>query len=48
MIAGIGIQTAEAGTGQGCNHKGDVSTTLDQHAPKAVNTNVPITPQPTF
>jgi hypothetical protein len=30
MIGGIGIQTAEAGTGPGCNHKGGASLTVDQ------------------
>ena len=47
MIGGIGIQTAEAGTGPGCNHKGGASATLDPNSPNAVNTNIPITPQPT-
>jgi hypothetical protein len=47
MIGGIGIQTAEAGSSSGCNHKGDASTTFDPNAPNAVNTNIPITPQPT-
>ena len=30
MIGGIGIQTAEAGPGPGCNHKGGTSATLTQ------------------
>ncbi|MDW3631859.1 MAG: hypothetical protein QOK71_10505 [Nitrososphaeraceae archaeon] len=47
MIGGIGIQTAEAGTGPGCNHKGGASATLDPNAPNAVNTNTPVTTQPT-
>lgn len=47
MIGGIGIQTAEAGTGTGCNHKGGASATLDPNAPNAVNTNTPVTTQPT-
>jgi hypothetical protein len=46
MIGGIGIQTAEAGTGPGCNHKGGASATLDPNAPNAVNTNTPVTTQP--
>jgi hypothetical protein len=46
MIGGIGIQTAEAGTGPGCNHKGGASPTLDPNAPNAVNTNTPVTTQP--
>ena len=49
MIGRIGIQTAEAGSGPGCNQKGGVATTtIDPNAPNAVNTNTPaITPQPT-
>ena len=48
MIGGIGIQTAEAGSNPGCNHKGDAATTIDPNAPNSVNTNTPaITPQPT-
>jgi hypothetical protein len=47
MIGGIGIQTAEAGTSPGCNHKGGASATLDPNAPNAVNTNTPVTTQPT-
>ena len=48
MIGGIGIQTAEAGSGPGCNHKGGAATTIDPNSPNAVNTNIPpITPQPT-
>jgi hypothetical protein len=47
IIGGIGIQTAEAGTGPGCNHKGGAATTIDPNAPNAVNTNIPITLQPT-
>jgi hypothetical protein len=48
MIGGVGIQTAEAGSSPGCNHKGDAATTIDPDAPNAVNTNTPaITPQPT-
>jgi hypothetical protein len=47
MVGGIGIQIAEAGSGPGCNHKGGASATLDPNAPNAVNTNSPITPQPT-
>jgi hypothetical protein len=46
MIGGIGIQTAEAGSGPGCNHKGGVSTTVDPNAPNAVNTDTSITIQP--
>ena len=46
MIGGIGIQTAEAGTGPGCNH-GAASATLDPNAPNAVNTNTPVTTLPT-
>jgi hypothetical protein len=47
MIGGIGIQTAEAGTGPGCNHKGGSSLTVDPNSPNAVNTNTPVTTQPT-
>jgi hypothetical protein len=47
IIGGIGIQTAEAGTGPGCNHKGGAVTTIDPNAHNAVNTNIPITLQPT-
>ncbi|HEU4822549.1 MAG TPA: hypothetical protein VFS97_03925 [Nitrososphaeraceae archaeon] len=48
MMGGVGIQTAEAGSSPGCNHKGDATTTIDPNAPNAVNTNTPtITPQPT-
>lgn len=48
MIGGIGIQTAEADSSPGCNHKGDAATTIDPNAPNTVNTNTPaITPQPT-
>lgn len=48
MIGGFGIQTAEAGSGPGCNHKGGAATTIDPNAPNAVNTNIPpTTPQPT-
>jgi hypothetical protein len=48
MIGGVGIQTAEAGSSPGCNHKGDAATTtVDPNAPNAVNANIPITPQPT-
>jgi hypothetical protein len=47
MIGGIGIQTAEAGTGPGCNHKGGASSTVDPNSPNAVNTNTPVTTQPT-
>ena len=46
MIGGIGIQTAEAGSGPGCNHKGGASTTVDPNAPNAVNTDISITTQP--
>ena len=48
MIGGVGIQTAEAGSGPGCNHKGGAAITIDPNAPNAVNTNIqPTTPQPT-
>jgi hypothetical protein len=47
IIGGIGIQTAEAGSGPGCNHKGGAAATIDPNAPNAVNTDVPITTQPT-
>jgi hypothetical protein len=47
MIGGIGIQTAEAGSGPGCNHKGGASTTVDPNVPNAVNTDIPLTTQPT-
>lgn len=48
MIGGIGIQTAEAGSGPDCNHKDGAATTVDPDTPNAVNTNTPaITPQPT-
>ena len=46
MIGGIGIQTAEAGSGPGWNHKGGASTTVDPNAPNAVNTDTSITTQP--
>jgi hypothetical protein len=46
MIGGIGIQTAEAGSGPGCNHKGGAATTIDPNAPNAVNTDTSITAQP--
>jgi hypothetical protein len=46
MIGGIGIQTAEAGSGPGCNHKGGASMTVDPNAPNAVNTDTSITTQP--
>ena len=46
MIGGIGIQTAEAGSGPGCNHIGGASTTVDPNAPNAVNTDISITTQP--
>jgi hypothetical protein len=46
MIGGIGIQTAEAGSGPGCNHKGGASTTVDPNAPNAVNADTSITTQP--
>jgi hypothetical protein len=46
MIGGIGIQTAEAGSGPGCNHKGGASTTVDPNTPNAVNTDTSITTQP--
>ena len=45
MIGGIGIQTAEAGSGPGCNHKGGASTTVDPNAP-TVNADTSITTQP--
>jgi hypothetical protein len=46
MIGGIGIQTAEAGSGPGCNHKVGAATTIDPNAPNAVNTDTSITAQP--
>jgi hypothetical protein len=46
MIGGIGIQTADAGSGPGCNHKGGASTTVVPNAPNAVNTDTSITAQP--
>jgi hypothetical protein len=46
MIGGIDIQTADAGSGPGCNHKGGASTTVDPNAPIAVNTDTSITAQP--
>jgi hypothetical protein len=46
MIGGIGIQTAEAGSGPGCNHKGGASMTVYPNAPNAVNTDTSITTQP--
>lgn len=48
MIGGIGIQTAEAGSGPGCNHKSGAATTVDPNAPNAVNTDVPVATQPIF
>jgi hypothetical protein len=46
IIGGIGIQTAEAGSGPGCNHKGGASTTVDPNAPNAINPDISITTQP--
>ena len=46
MIGGIGIQTAEAGSGPGCNHKGGATTTFDPNAPNSVNTDAPPAAQP--
>ena len=46
MIGGIGIQTAEAGSGPGCNHKGGAATTVDPNAPNTVNTDTSIITQP--
>jgi hypothetical protein len=46
MMGGIGIQTAEAGSGPGCNHKGGASTTVDPNAPNAVNTDTLPAAQP--
>jgi hypothetical protein len=46
MKGGIGIQSAEAGTGPGCNHKDGAADTVDPNAPNSVNTNIPpTTPQ---
>jgi hypothetical protein len=47
MIGGIGIQTAEAGSGLGCNHKGGASTTVDANTPNAANTDTSLTTKPT-
>ena len=46
MMGGIGIQTAEAGSGPGCNHKGGAATTVDPNAPNAVNTDTLPAAQP--
>jgi hypothetical protein len=46
MMGGIGIQTAEAGSGPGCNHKGGAATTVDPNAPNAVNTDTLPATQP--
>jgi hypothetical protein len=46
MMGGIGIQTAEAGSGPGCNHKGGAATSVDPNAPNAVNTDTPSAAQP--
>jgi hypothetical protein len=47
MIGEIGIQTADAGSGPGCNHNGGASTTVDPNAPNAVNTDTLPATQPT-
>ena len=46
MMGGIGIQTAEAGSGPGCNHKGGAATTVDPNAPNAANTDTLPAAQP--
>jgi hypothetical protein len=46
MMGGIGIQTAEAGSGPGCNHKGGAATTVDPNAPNTVNTDILPATQP--
>jgi hypothetical protein len=46
MMGGIGIQTAEAGSGPGCNHKGGAATTVDPNAPNTVNTDTLPATQP--
>ena len=49
MMGGIGIQSAEAGTDPGCNHKGGTTTTIDPNAPNTVNDEIqPMSPQPTI
>ena len=47
MIAGIGVQTADA-SGPNCPSKGGAATTIDPNAPNAVNTKAsPVAVQPT-
>ena len=47
MIAGIGVQTADA-SGPNCPSKGGAATTIDPNAPYAVNTKAsPVAVQPT-
>jgi hypothetical protein len=46
MMGGIGIQTAEAGSGPGCNHKGGATTTVDPNAPNTVITDTLPATQP--
>jgi hypothetical protein len=46
MIGGIGIQAADA-SGPNCPNKGGAATTIDPNVPNAVNTNTPVTAQPT-
>jgi hypothetical protein len=47
MIAGIGVQTADA-SGPNCPSKGGAATTIDSNAPNAVNTKAsPVAVQPT-
>ena len=46
MIGGIGIQAADP-SGPNCPNKGGAATTIDPNAPNAVNTNTPVTTQPT-
>jgi hypothetical protein len=46
MIAGIGIQSAEAG-GPNCPSKDGAAAVIDPNAPNAVNAEIPpINPQP--
>jgi hypothetical protein len=47
-IGGIGSQIADAGSGPGCNHASNAAATPDPNAPNRVNTNTPVTSQPTI
>jgi hypothetical protein len=40
-IDGIGVQSAEVGTGPCCNYKDGAAAIVDPNAPNAVNTYIP-------